>query len=125
MNNWPKNWREHGPCEFKYFECKNKRRTKMISRMGETESRALLSEKITGRLGCSDRDKPYVIPVNYLFDGECIYVHALPGRKINVLRANPNACLQVDEIKDSYNWRSVIAFGHYEEIVNENERELI
>ncbi len=49
----------------------------MISRMGEMESRALLREKLTGRLGCSDRDKPYVVPVNYLFDGESIYVHSL------------------------------------------------
>ena len=97
----------------------------MISRMGETESHALLREKITGRLGCSDRGKPYVIPINYLFDDECIYIHSLPGRKIDVLRANPNSCLQVDEIKDSYNWQSVIAFGLYEEIVNRDERERI
>lgn len=97
----------------------------MISRMGETESRALLREKITGRLGCSDEGKPYVVPVNYLFDEECIYVHSLPGRKIDVLRANPDTCLQVDEIEDSYNWRSVIAFGHYEEIVDLDERERI
>ena len=95
----------------------------MISQLGETDSRALLREKITGRLGCSDNGKPYVVPVNYIFDEECIYVHSLPGRKINVLRANPNACLQVDEIEDSYNWRSVIAFGLYEEIVDVDERE--
>ncbi len=97
----------------------------MISRMGEVESRALLREKITARLGCSDQNKPYVVPVNYLLEGEFIYVHSLPGRKIEVLRANSNACLQVDEIEDSYNWRSVIAFGHYEEIVDVNERERI
>lgn len=97
----------------------------MINRMGEKESRALLRENITGRLGCSDQSKPYVVPVNYLFDGEFIYVHALPGRKIDILRDNPNVCLQVDEIDDSYNWRSVIAFGHYEEIVEVDERERI
>jgi len=97
----------------------------MISRMGEVESRELLRETITGRLGCSDQDKPYVVPVNYLFDGEFIYVHSLPGRKIDVLRANPNACLQVDAIEDSYNWRSVIAYSHYEEITNVEEQERI
>jgi uncharacterized protein len=99
--------------------------TKMISQLGETESRALLREKVTGRLGCSDNGKPYVVPGNYFFDGDCVYVHSLPGRKINVLRANPNACLQVDEIEDTFNWRSVIAFGHYEEIVDVDERERI
>jgi uncharacterized protein len=97
----------------------------MISKLGEVESRGLLREKLTGRLGCSDKGNPYVVPVNYLFDGECVYVHSLPGRKINILRANPNVCLQVDEIEDSYNWRSVIAFGHYEEILDVDERERI
>jgi hypothetical protein len=97
----------------------------MISRLGEKESRALLREKITGRLGCSDNGKPYVVPVNYVFDGDCVFVHSLPGHKIDVLRANPSACLQVDEIEDDYNWRSVIAFGLYEEVADEGERERI
>jgi nitroimidazol reductase NimA-like FMN-containing flavoprotein (pyridoxamine 5'-phosphate oxidase superfamily) len=29
----------------------------------------------------------------------------------------------VDEIKDSYNWRSVIAYGTFEEVSNEETRE--
>jgi nitroimidazol reductase NimA-like FMN-containing flavoprotein (pyridoxamine 5'-phosphate oxidase superfamily) len=97
----------------------------MISQLGEAESRALLRNKTTGRLGCSLRDKPYVVPVNYIFEDDCLYVHSLPGRKINFLSANPNACLQIDEVEDSYNWRSVIAFGHYEEVVDADERERI
>src|SRR5262249_34020985 len=32
-------------------------------------------------------------------------------------------CLQVDEIKDSYHWRSVIAYGTFEEVSNEETRE--
>ena len=49
----------------------------------------------------------------------------MPGRKINALRSNPRACLQIDEIVDSYNWRSVIAYGSYEEISDEDTREQI
>jgi len=41
---------------------------------------------------------PYVVPVNYFFDGKDIYIHSLPGKKLDALRANPRACLQVDEI---------------------------
>src|SRR5262245_1384454 len=57
------------------------------------------------RRDCSSRlkvTKAGVVPVNYLFDGEFIYIHSLPGRKIDVLRANPNACMQVDAVEDSY-----------------------
>lgn len=97
----------------------------MINQLGERESRALLAQGVLGRLGCSDKGKPYVVPVYYLFDDDCVYAHSLSGHKIDILRANPNACLQVDEIEDDYHWRSVIAFGFYEEVNDEAERERI
>ena len=97
----------------------------MIHEMGEKEARDLLGSGRTGRLGCCAAGEPYVVPVNYLFDGECIYLHSLPGRKIQLLRANPRACLQVDEVKDDYHWRSVLAWGNYEELADVGEREVI
>lgn len=97
----------------------------MINQLGERESRELLKEEVTGRLGCSDHGKPYIVPVYYLFDDNFVYVHSLPGHKIDVLRDNPNACLQVDRIKDDFHWRSVLAFGHYEEVNDTNERQRI
>lgn len=89
----------------------------------EEEARRILREQHCGRLGCCLDGEPYVVPINYVFDDECVYVHSLPGRKIEFLRANPRACLQVDEAKDAYNWHSVIAYGHYEELSDEAERE--
>jgi uncharacterized protein len=97
----------------------------MIDVLGMKESRELLNEKRIGRLGCCVEGEPYVVPINYLFDGECVYIHSLPGRKINALRNNPCACLQVDEIEDAYNWRSVIVYGNYEEITDADERERV
>ncbi len=94
-----------------------------IGKLGKTDALAILREGTLGRLGCIAADWPYVVPVNYYFDGENIYIHTLPGKKLNALRANPRVCLQVDEIKDSYNWRSVIAYGTFEEISNEETRE--
>ncbi len=94
----------------------------MINPLGERESKALLSGEWTGRLGCSDRGKPYIVPVHYLFDNDCVYVQSPPGHKIDVLRDNPNACLQVDEVKDDAHWRSVLAFGLFEEIKDARER---
>ena len=38
------------------------------------------------------------------------------------MRANPRVCLQVDDITDQYRWRSVLAHGRFEEIVNGVER---
>ena len=96
-----------------------------IGKLREGDARAILREGSLGRLGCIASGWPYVVPVNYFFDGKDIYIHTLPGKKLDALRANPRACLQVDEIKDSYNWRSVIAYGTFEEVSNEETREKV
>jgi uncharacterized protein len=94
-----------------------------IGKLGNTDALAILRKGTLGRLGCIAADWPYVVPVNYYFDGENIYIHTLPGKKLDALRANPRVCLQVDEIKDSYNWRSVITYGTFEEVSSEETRE--
>src|SRR6266480_7246051 len=95
----------------------------MITRLSQEEARALLTVSRIGRLGCVHEGGPYVVPINYVLDGESIYVHSLPGRKLEALRANPRACLQVDEVIDPYHWRSAIAFGAYEEVTDPTERD--
>jgi uncharacterized protein len=94
-----------------------------IGKLGNTDALAILREGTLGRLGCIAAGWPYVVPVNYYFDGENIYIHTLAGKKLDALRANPRVCLQVDEIKDPYNWRSVIAYGTFEEISDEETQE--
>lgn len=94
----------------------------MISTLNQDEMRALLSEARTGRLGCVVDGGPYVVPVNYVFHDDNLYVHSLPGRKLKAMRANPRACLQVDDVRDAYHWRSAIAFGRYEEVTDDGER---
>ena len=94
-----------------------------IGKLGNTDALAILRAGTLGRLGCIAADWPYVVPVNYYFDGENIYIHTLPGKKLDALRANPRVCLQVDEIKDSFNWRSVIVYGTFEEVSREETRE--
>ena len=94
-----------------------------ISKLSEKEAAGVLLRQTLGRLGCIAEGEPYVVPAHYFFDGENLYMHSLPGKKITALRANGRACLQVDEIHDSYHWRSVIAYGNYEEVNDERLRE--
>jgi len=95
--------------------------------MSEIEARALFCSAKVGRLGCLVEGKPYVVPINYLCDCEdgCFYGHSLPGRKIAALRADRHVCLQVDQITDELRWRSVIAFGTFEEIEDNVKRQQI
>jgi nitroimidazol reductase NimA-like FMN-containing flavoprotein (pyridoxamine 5'-phosphate oxidase superfamily) len=91
----------------------------------EDEAREVLSAGRIGRLGCIGNGEPYVVPINYVFDDESIYSHSLPGKKIELLRAHPRACLQVDEIQDDFEWRSVIAYGNFEEVRVQSDRGVV
>ena len=97
----------------------------MTRTLSEVEARNLIAAGKIGRLGCVDNGEPYVVPINYVFENESIYSHSLPGQKIDALRVHPRACLQVDEIQDDFEWRSVIAFGNFEEIRVPSDRRAI
>lgn len=91
----------------------------------EGEAIELLSTGKIGRLGCVDNGEPYVVPINYVFKDGNIYSHSLPGRKIDALRAHPRACLQVDQIHNDLEWRSVIAYGDFEEMHTPSDRRAV
>jgi len=90
--------------------------------MTDQDARALLRKGSVGHLGCVFADEPYVVPINYYFDGRAIYSHSLPGRKMTALRQHPRACIQVDKVDDQLHWQSAIAFGSFEEVHDESER---
>jgi nitroimidazol reductase NimA-like FMN-containing flavoprotein (pyridoxamine 5'-phosphate oxidase superfamily) len=97
----------------------------MFARLLENEARELLANGRLARLGCVVNGEPYVVPINYFVEEDCAHSHSLPGLKISALRENPSACLQLDQIEDDCHWRSVIAFGKYEEIENPEIRKQI
>jgi hypothetical protein len=67
-------------------------------RMPPAECAALLERAEVLRLGLVDSDGPYVVPVNFGFDGERIWVHGpLEGRRIDAIAADPRVCFEADE----------------------------
>ena len=94
----------------------------MVRTLSDMQSRSLLESSTIGRLGCVFKGEPYVVPINYVFEGDCIYSHSLPGQKIDALRINPRSCLQVDVTRGPLSWSSVIAYGNFQEITDPNKR---
>src|ERR1044072_2222932 len=94
----------------------------MISRLTAEQSYALLRGGRVAHLGMVESSGPYVVPINYVFDGEYVYLHSLPGRKVDALRADRRVCVQVDEVRDDFCWKSVLAFGRAEELKDATER---
>lgn len=90
-------------------------------RMPEDECDALLRRAQVLRLGLVDDDGPYVVPVNFGYDGERIYVHgARAGRRISAIGEGVRVCFEVDEgevlpaerpCAYTSRFRSVIGYG--------------
>jgi nitroimidazol reductase NimA-like FMN-containing flavoprotein (pyridoxamine 5'-phosphate oxidase superfamily) len=94
----------------------------MIGRLCTEQIDELLYNNLVGRIGCRDSTQVYIVPVNYVYDGKYIIGHSVPGMKIQMMRKNPHVCFEVDEIKGLSNWKSVIAWGEYQELTDERER---
>ena len=87
------------------------------------------------RLAMVDQDKPYVVPMNFGFKWPYLYFHsAREGRKIEVLRKNPQVCFEFDHLiklkknKEACEWglayTSVIGEGKAVLVEDIKEKEL-
>jgi hypothetical protein len=83
---------------------------------------AIIRQCLVCRLGLSDGEEPYIVPLCFGYDGEALYFHsASDGRKINILRKNRRVCFEFDipegmkEAEEGCRWgikyHSVIGFG--------------
>ncbi len=82
----------------------------------------ILKQARVCRLAMADDDFPYIVPLNFGYRDDVIYIHsAQQGRKIDLLKKNPNVCFEVDELsrlkkaKQACDWgveyKSVIGTG--------------
>jgi Predicted flavin-nucleotide-binding protein len=94
----------------------------MISELTKEQIENLLHEEIVGHLGCHADGKTYVVPISYAYDGEFIIAYTHEGMKIQMMRKNPNVCFQVDDKKNLDKWRSVVLWGQFEEVTNQDDR---
>jgi uncharacterized protein len=82
----------------------------------------VLRSEVVGHLGCQGDGKIYVVPTSYVYDGEYIYGHSADGMKLRLMQAHPQVCFQVERIDNLATWVSVIAWGEYEEIADEDAK---
>ena len=94
----------------------------MFGELKNEEIKMLLSRNIFGRIGCHDGHRSYVFPISYAFYNNTLYCHSKEGHKIEIMRANPDVCFQVDEVGDMANWKSVICWGKFKELTDPAER---
>jgi uncharacterized protein len=70
-------------------------KTKIVEESREEIEKVLCEENL-GYLGLSSNDKPYVVPLNYIYlDGRLILHCALTGKKLDYLEKNHSVCFSV------------------------------
>ncbi|MBD2690700.1 pyridoxamine 5'-phosphate oxidase family protein [Anabaena catenula FACHB-362] len=92
-----------------------------IDEMGAKEIHNLLQKVGHGHLACALEGHPYVVPMQYYFDEPDIYIFTTLGMKTKYMDANPEVCLQVEEVNDLQHWRSVTVTGRAEHITEQQE----
>lgn len=92
-----------------------------IDEMGSKEIQDLLQQVGYGHLGCALEDHPYVVPMHYYFEDPDIYLFTTEGMKTKYIDANPEVCLQVEEVHDLLHWRSVIVTGRAERLTEQQD----
>lgn len=94
----------------------------LIQHLDPDRIEALLAGSIVGRIACNAAgERPYLVPLAYAYDGESIYAVSGPGRKIDLMRADPRISFEVDRVEASDTWQSVVAEGEYEEVTDPDE----
>jgi uncharacterized protein len=103
----------------------------------EIKDKAILEDILTRskicRLAMIDNGLPYILPFNYGFHENCIYIHSAPvGKKIDLLRENPLVCFEVEQQADiiedevackwSTLYQSVVGYGNVEIISDFEEK---
>jgi len=78
-------------------------------------------------LALQDDGAPYVIPMTYGYDGECLYFHcAAEGRKIDLMRAHPQVAFAVEAEYTVKPGDVACGWGFdYASLVGEGEAEIV
>ena len=58
---------------------------------------AVILQSIVCRLGLSDGNIPYIVPLCFGYQDRAIYVHgSSEGKKTDIIQRNPNVCFEFD-----------------------------
>ena len=87
-----------------------RRKDKEITDKSLIES--ILQKSKVCRIGLSRDNEPYIVPVIFAYEENCIYFHsAHAGKKIDILQQNSRVCVEIDELNDVVAGKKACLFG--------------
>ncbi len=95
----------------------------------------ILTQSRICRIAMIDHGLPYLLPFNYGYQSNCIYIHtATVGKKLDILRNNPIVCFEIEltaevisdetACKWATRYRSVIGNGHID-IISDFDQKIL
>jgi len=79
--------------------------------MERAEIEAMLLRNKVGRLAFSFHDRVDVQPIHYVYERGWLYGRTSEGEKIASLAHNQWVAFEIDEIDDTFDWKSVVIHG--------------
>ncbi len=97
------------------------------------EMEEIISRSTVCRLAMTDGDRPYLVPLCFGYRNGSLFFHsALQGRKVDILKRNPNVCFAFDIDQEvtaaeracgwSMRYRSVVGFGKARIVEEEDDK---
>ncbi len=102
-----------------------RRHDQEITDRAELES--ILHRAIVCRLGLSDGDRPYIVPVSFGYDHDALYIHSAPeGYKLDILSHHPQVCFEVEVDVEMEPASKPCAWGvHYASVIGWGQAALV
>jgi nitroimidazol reductase NimA-like FMN-containing flavoprotein (pyridoxamine 5'-phosphate oxidase superfamily) len=103
----------------------------------EIRDREIIEQVLSGsdvcRIALIDGNRPYIVPLNYGYDGTALYFHsASAGKKIEILKQNNKVCFEIEYQNEiirneipcewSAKYRSLIGYGTIDFITGHEEK---
>ncbi len=93
----------------------------------------ILTSNTICRMALSDNGMPYIVPMNYGYQDNAVYLHtALEGKKIDIINRNSNVCFEITDSIDlvfgergcdcTTKFRSVIGYGTISPVLHKDEK---
>lgn len=83
----------------------------------------VLASQMYGHLGMVVKDEQYIVPMTYAYRDDVLYFFTYDSKKLQALQENPNVCFQVEDLGEEHSWKSVIVWGQFEELTNEEKND--
>lgn len=77
------------------------------------EIEEMISRNNVGRLAFTFHDRVDIQPIHYVYERGWLYGRTSEGEKIATLHHNQWIAFEIDEIKSTFEWRSVVIHGSF------------